>query len=775
MNVYRAPEKTFESAAPIPVDYGSEPDLTFSDLLHAVWAKKLWVIIPVFIVSAITLVVLFSLTPLYSSKANILVEDRQTVYSRPKGETPTQTRPDALAVASHVQLLLSNDLARRVVVDQKLADLPEFNSDGKNASYFKEFLILVGLARPTSDVKIEEKIIQRYGSKLSVYQVDNSRVIEIVFSSIDPMVAARVANSVADEYVQMQREARRQATREAASWLEQQIDALRGKVTAAEAAAANYRSANGLVQGTNNTTLSSQQLTGLNRELITARTARAEAQARAQLIREMLDSGGNLASASDVLRSPIIQRLQEQQVTLQRRQAELSATLLPAHPRMREITADIKNLKRQMRDEVEKVVGGLENEARIAGARENALRASLNSVSQESERSNDESVELRSLEREAKAQRDLLESYLAQYREATAQADLQELPTEARIVSRASPSSQPSFPKKLPILLVTTFASAFLAIGIIVSAELVALSGAPAQAKSPPRSSGRVEYPDLSAEQETPQISKQTDAPEVMDALIDDENSIDPISADRDDHQVHPNEIGVPSDVSHDDTESLHTMPGLDKAEAVLRVSRLICSKKMDGEGLRVFVCSPQRQSMNNYAALNIARKISDEGERVVLVDMNMRTPRIANQVGMNFNPGFSDLLVGTNTFQNVIQRDPASRLHVISAGSGSADLFDQSNAERLEHLLDALESTYTYVILDGPPVMLAAESAMFSGMSDVAVLVSDPLPGGQRMTLRAKDTLTDHGRNPVEVLIADSAIADNVYDETFNQMASAV
>ncbi|MBZ0216590.1 MAG: hypothetical protein K8F25_08560, partial [Fimbriimonadaceae bacterium] len=141
MNVYRAPDDAFENAAPTPVNYRVEQDVTFSDLLHALWAKKFWVILPVFIVSVATIAVLFSITPRYSSNASILVEDRQTVYSRPKGETATQTRPDALAVASHVQLLLSNDLARRVVADQALADLPEFNSDGKNASYFKEFLI----------------------------------------------------------------------------------------------------------------------------------------------------------------------------------------------------------------------------------------------------------------------------------------------------------------------------------------------------------------------------------------------------------------------------------------------------------------------------------------------------------------------------------------------------------------------------------------------------------------------------------------------------------
>ncbi|MBZ0218491.1 MAG: hypothetical protein K8F25_18185, partial [Fimbriimonadaceae bacterium] len=378
---------------------------------------------------------------------------------------------------------------------------------------------------------------------------------------------------------------------------------------------------------------------------------------------------------------------------------------------------------------------------------------------------------------EAKAQRDLLESYLGQYREAIAQADLQELPTEARIVSRASVSSQPSFPRKLPILMVTTFASAFLAIGIIVSAELIALSGTQAPQYAQPRPVGRREDPPRPVFENKTFAATHDDQTE-----IGDETNVELEIRDDDETAIHDHQTPEREDVHSDEVEiaspasgSLHTMPDMDKREAVLRVARLVSTNKMDGEGLRVYVCSPQRQSMNNFAALNIARQLSDDGERVVLVDINSRTPRIAYQMGIDYNPGFSDLLVENSSFLDVLQRDPLSRLHAITAGSEGIDLYGSEHAGRLDQLLDALENTYTYVILDGPPVMLTTESGLFASMSDVAVLVPDTLPGGQRMTLRARDTLTDHGRHPVEVLIANSAIADNAYDDASNQMQSAV
>jgi len=173
-------------ALPISVDYGMDDGLTLAHLLRSLWAKKLWVILPVFIVSVLTLVTLFLMTPQYTSTTSILVEDRQSAYSRPKGETQAQTQPDELAVASHVQLLMSNDLATRVMHTEKLADLPEFNQDGKNASLVKRFLILIGAANTVSDGRIEENVVNEYFDDITVYQVNRSRVINVEYTTSDP-------------------------------------------------------------------------------------------------------------------------------------------------------------------------------------------------------------------------------------------------------------------------------------------------------------------------------------------------------------------------------------------------------------------------------------------------------------------------------------------------------------------------------------------------------------------------------------------------------------
>ena len=102
--------------------------------------------------------------------------------------------------------------------------------------------------------------------------------------------------------------------------------------------------------------------------------------AGARLIKDMLAKNGDVDATTEVLKSDLITRLIEQRVTMQRQLAELSATLLPSHPRIRQLAADLADVRKQIRAEVEKIAQGLENEAQVAATREASLRTSLDDV-----------------------------------------------------------------------------------------------------------------------------------------------------------------------------------------------------------------------------------------------------------------------------------------------------------------------------------------------------------------------------------------------------------
>jgi succinoglycan biosynthesis transport protein ExoP len=455
---------------------GVADELDLGSVGRALWAKKLWVIGPTLVVAALAFAAVNLVTARYKSEARILIEGRENVFLRPEAEKlgdRDRAVIDQEAVTSQVQLVLARDLARKVIKDLKLTERAEFDSVLSGFSPLRHALILAGLSKDPLKMSPEERVLEAYYDRLTAFSVDKSRVIAIEFSSADPELAAKAANAIAEAYLELQQTVKHDQTRVASQWLAGEIETLRKRVAEAEGKVEDFRSKSNLFVGTNNTSLANQQLGELNSQLAIARSQKAEAEAKARMIRNLIKSGQPVEFA-DTLNSELIRRLAEQGATLRGQLAEQSSTLLGNHPRIKELKAQIADLDGQIRREAEKLVRAQENDARIADARVETLAASLNQLKRQAASTTDQDVALRAFEREAKAQRDLLESYLAKYREANARDSLGAIPAEGRIISRAIVSGTPAFPKKLPIVLIATLATLLLATGFITTGELLA-------------------------------------------------------------------------------------------------------------------------------------------------------------------------------------------------------------------------------------------------------------------------------------------------------------
>lgn len=467
------------TATPVPVAPASSPELGDVDL-RAIWntlvRKRMWVIGPTAFAFVLSLLVVNIITPRYKSEARILIDGRENVFLRPTGDRAEERGSlDAEAVTSQVQLLLSRELAREVIKANRLSELPEFDPVLRGVSPLRTLLALFGIVRDPFKMTPEERVLEAYYERLTAYAVDKSRVMVIEFQSQDPELAARVTNSIADGYLVLQQAARQNQAKSASQWLLVEIESLRKKVADAEARVEEFRSKSNLFVGTNNTTLSNQQLGELNTQLNNARALKSDAESKSRLIREMLQSGKPI-EASEVLNSELVRRLSEQRVTLRAQLAEQSSTLLGGHPRIKELKAQILDIDRQIREEASKISRSLENDARIASARADGLNGSLDQLKRQASSTNGQDVQLRALEREAKAQRDLLESYLAKYREATTRENIDTAPADGRIISRAIVSNTPAFPKKLPTVLIATLATLMLSGGYIATGELLRMT-----------------------------------------------------------------------------------------------------------------------------------------------------------------------------------------------------------------------------------------------------------------------------------------------------------
>src|SRR3977135_544963 len=448
-------------------------DLDLRALGQALLRNRGWIIVPTLLAAVLSVAAVNMITPRYKSEARILIDGRENIFLRPNGERNEERNAlDAEAVTSQVQLLLSRDLAREIIRKNKLAERPEFDPVLQGISPVKSLLALFGIGRDPFSLTPEERVLDAYFDRFTAYAIDKSRVIVIEFQSRDSELAARVANSIAEGYLVLQQGARQEQAKSAGQWLSGEIDNLRKKVAEAQSRVEDFRSKSSLFIGTNNTTLSNQQMGELNTQLNNARALKSDAESKARLIRAMQQNGKPI-EASEILNSELTRRLSEQRVTLRAQLAEQSSTLLDGHPRIKELKAQLADIDHQTGEEASKLSRSFENDSRIAAGRVESLSASLETSKKQATSTNGQDVQLRAMEREAKSQRDLLESYLAKSREATARENIDAAPADGRIISRALVSNTPAFPKKLPIVLIATLATLMLCAGCIATGELL--------------------------------------------------------------------------------------------------------------------------------------------------------------------------------------------------------------------------------------------------------------------------------------------------------------
>jgi succinoglycan biosynthesis transport protein ExoP len=666
-------------------------DLDVRALGRALGRKRLWIILPTLLVAVASLIAVNAITPRYKSEARILIDGRENIFLRPNGErNEERTSLDAEAVTSQVQLLLSRDLAREIIKKNKLAERPEFDPVLQGAQPWKSMLGLIGIGRDPFSMTPEERVLDAYYERLTAYAVDKSRVIVVEFQSRDPDLAARVANSVADGYLVMQQNARQQQARAAGQWLSGEIDDLRKKVAEAEGRAEDFRSRSSLFIGTNNTSLSNQQLGEINSQLNNARSLKSDAESKARLIKEMLQSGRPI-EFSEVLNSELIRRLSEQRVTLRAQLAEQSSTLLDNHPRIKELRAQLGDLDRQLRDEAAKLSRSFENDARIASGRVDGLTNNLEGLKRQASSSNGQDVQLRALEREAKAQRDLLESYLAKYREATTRENIDAAPTDGRIISRAIVSNTPAYPKKLPIVLIATLATLMLTAGTVVTGELLRMTaprGAPLMAGdiAPVRMREPVFKPFASE----PPAAPMPDNDVALAAPAADASPLvtTPMIATSLAPAVEP----LPSAAVRDTHPELTA--GVSEIEQVAEEFAAA-----GAEARKITILGTGHNDNISLTALTLARMLA-RNAKVVLVDLSTTSPTLDAVSNDPAAPGLAELMLGEASFGQVITKDRMSSLHMVAAGRAGAER-SLLQSPRLTMALDALLRVYDHVLLD--------------------------------------------------------------------------
>lgn len=632
-----------------------------TQIARRVWSRRDLLFAVAGVLFVFLIVVIMTLTPVYTGTAQVVIEPQPADITNPLNAQVPQAA-DREKVMSEIQIILSRNIAEKAVRDLHLEQRSEFNSalDGSGLGAFK---------RAFSGVQTNQaEIVERYFSKLNVYQVGTSRVIAIEFSSYDPVLARDAANRIADLYLQEQREARLASTDRAADWLSNQIDSLRERVAESEAKVEEYRSQNGLLEGTG-ATLQTQQITELNSQLSAARAAKAEAEARAASLERATGGSDSDASASAVVNSPLIQALRTSEVQLKREISEMAAQLLPTHPRMVQKQAELADLEAQIRAEIGKVLASVRNEAEVAAAREASLQRDMAQLESRRVVSDRDQIQLRALEREATANRGVLENFLTRYTEISSRGTMAVQEANARVISRATLPENPSFPQKTPMLVLAGLVSIFGGLLAVFVADL-------------------------------------------MDHKIRHLNDIEKVSG-------VPVLASVPTVSMPQDEAMRNPMGAYAESIRAIQTGLGIVPAGRGRRGRIIAVTSTSRGEGRTTTSVALARSMAQSGLRVLLIDADLRHPDLQYLLDLPPSYGFTDLVTGRVSFQQVITRDPDSPAHVMPCGSASGASAIRS--PRLMHVMYGLVNAYDAIVFDCGPAP-AAETQLITRMADHCV-----------------------------------------------------
>ena len=620
------------------------------------------------LVGLASFVALSTLTPKYASQAQIEIISKglgNPFEPRRDSSTPelVSVRMDKEAIATHVRALQSNDLALKLAVDLKLAARPQFNSTLVERGPVGRALRLIGLAGPRAGETEEDLVLSAYYEALRVYQIKDTRGIMIDFRSSDPKLAADAANKLAELYRDDLSQRTVSESADARAKLAPQIKKLAEEVAEAEAEVTRFRGQSNIFDGGRDKTgLNEQQLAELNGELTKVATVRAETEARAREAREIAARGAG-ETLPDVQKSQLVPRLVEQRVRVERQIAELSATLLPAHPRMKQLNADLAGLNRQIRTEVGKIVDGLEREARVSAMREEGVRRSLDEAKKRVISSGGDDVKVRALESLAKSKRAEFERLQTQLEAARTTSDARTVPVEVQIVSRARPSSEKAWPKVGMITLLAMVATLLLGLAFVVTRELFGMA---------------------------------RQAPATAALARSDSESASP---------------GAPA------VTTTRTMPS---------VARHLTAKAKGRTGFRTLVIGEPASTNAGTAAIELARQLARAKQQVILLDWSLDGVGLAPELGVSPTLGITDVLSGRASFEDVIERLSRSEAHVIAAGSSVAGTTAAKDKDRVNMLLDALDDAYDHVVIAGGREAVRDLFATIEGRIDAGVVVAD-------------------------------------------------
>jgi uncharacterized protein involved in exopolysaccharide biosynthesis len=675
-------------AAPVP--FGADPpeQVPVSHAV-AVMIRRKWLILLIMIlVSAPAAMFIFSMPRVYDAQALLMVDSRRTEFSDLQAIVANVTS-DTMTVHTQIDTLSSPEVAGRVVDQLHLVDTPDVQKILHPDPSLAHRMLAAVSARlgwepaaagpPPTPAQERQIAIGWLTDRVTIVNDGRSYTVSVRARTHDPELSAAIANAYVDRYLEFTRELKIQALAHANSWLDEQLAPLQDRVRRAKEAVELYREKHGLVLGQaagaagkpQGQTIADQQLSQINAQLIVAIRDLAEKQSHLRQAQAALRGAGSVEAVPEVVASPLIQQLREQQAELAGRAASLGQSALAKNPALQSIQASVDDLNRRIGVEIGKIVASLQGQVSSAQATVDALQRSLSRSQSQVTGESQADVSLEQLVSEADAAETVYRDYLGRYEQTSSQAALQE--PDANQLSRAEPPLGPSGTQRNRLLALVVAGSAILGAVVALAAE---------------RLRGGV------------RTAEQLDAETGMFPL-----GFVPLAEDRNRRRLESRESIYTGSVNH-----VHSM--LRFGDNRYRAQVVLVTSAVAGEGKTFF-------------SVSLAASVGRNGGRALLIDADLRRPQVANSIGAKHDDGLLADGSVSATQRAIVRREALPGVDVLTfAHRGSGGRLLPLGPGELDALIKEGRARYDLIVVDAPPVLAIPDAPVLASVVDGAIMV---------------------------------------------------
>ena len=681
-----------------------EEEVHLRDYL-AVILKRKWTVITCFVILVTTVTIgTFKMEPVYKATCQVLIErENPNVVNIQEVMAIDASSTDYYQ--TQYEILKSKELAERVIEHLNLADNKEFRPEPKTGF----ISIITKIKESTWNIFFGEekegpldeknKLIKAYLTRLKIEPIRNSRLVNINFEAHDPELAAKIANTHAKLYIKQNLERKFSMSQEAIGWLSNRIKEVKSKLEESEKALHDYREKNDLVsidfQESHNIIV--QKLNELNAALMQAKTLRIEKENLYYELKRLSKNPEMIESMPAVVKNPLIQQLKADYIKAKAEYSELSEKYGPEHPKMISLKSQIKEIKSKIAKEVKNIARSIETEYRVARRQEESLMRALEKQKKEALALNKKEIQYNVLKRDVESNRALYESLLKRLKEATVTENLNV--SNITIVDPARIPDSPCKPKKKLNILLAIICGLTIGIGLAFFFEYLDNT-----VKGPEEVERYLKTPFLGF-------------------------------------------IGrLAVDKGNPDSTELVTLkePKSEISEMFRNIRTNILFSVLDRPRKVILITSAIRQEGKTFLIANLGISLAQMGKKVVLIDSDLRRPRLHRIFSLKKFPGLTDIVIEKIRPESATQDIELENLKVITCGTMPPNPAELLSSENMKKLINDLREEFDFILLDSPPVMSVTDAVVLAALVDGVVMVirgaETPIPPIQRAIQQLSD-----------------------------------